>query len=261
MACPSRTGKRRRWDGEFRRFTARLYQGTGTRMRLGGLSPHPRNPCTGDGRAARDEIISMSLPVRRDSSISRSRLLAWKTLIEMAYADELVLGILCKYTSEPTARGMLQRAKDEIGLGGEHIPFSRFSGLRRALNVGIEVFFDARDREIASEELRALEEERDVPTSVLLPISDEHETRRARMRLREMSLESGAPTPAAMVAAYHLTEFVFQIWKKLDACQLRISIEPGPPLVARLTAVDAQTGDEPLERVIVLQAAEDATAS
>lgn len=179
----------------------------------------------------------------------------------MAYADELVLGILCKYTSEPTARGMLARAKDEIGIEGEHIPFSRFSALRRAMNVGIQVFLDVRDREIAYEELRALEEDRDLPTSVLLPITDEHETRRARMRLREMCLESGAPTPAAMVAAYHLTEFVFQIWKKVGECQLRISIESGPPLVARLTAVDPESVAEPLERVIVLRAAEDANAS
>lgn len=203
----------------------------------------------------------MSLPVRRDSYFSRPRLLASRTLIEMAYADELVLGILCKYTSEPTARGMLARAKDEIGLGDEHIPFSRFAGLRRALNVGIEVFLDARDREIALEELRALEEERDLPASVLLPITDEHETRRARMRLREMCLESDAPTPAAMVAAYHLTEFVFEVWKRVGQCQLRIAIEEGPPLIARLTAVDPETRDEPLERVIELRPAENATGS
>jgi hypothetical protein len=179
----------------------------------------------------------------------------------MAYADERVLDILCKYTSEPTARGMLRRAKDELGLEGEKIPFSRFSRLRQSLDVGIQVFLDVRDREIASEELRVLEEDRELPEPVLLPITDEHETRRARMRLREMCLESGAPTQASMAAAHDLTEIVFEIWERVGHCQLRVGIEPGPPLVARLTAVDPETSTEPLERVLVLRPAEDANAS
>lgn len=178
----------------------------------------------------------------------------------MSYAEDRILDVLRKYASEPTARGMLRRAKEEIGLVGSHVPADLFERLRSALDVGLRVFVAPHRHELASEELRQLERAQPALDAAVLPIADEHQCRRARISVRQRCQTSGASDHAALIAVHELTDLVSSAREaRRSELGVRIAIAAGEPPLLSLTLVDLENGEAHDERVVALPA--DAAAS
>lgn len=158
--------------------------------------------------------------------------------------EHRLYGALCRYTSEPTARGILRRAREQHFGGGEDA-----SGFMNAVLYGARLFVDEPRRTELVEALQDAFQTKTRDEDVRVPIFDEHSARRARLLVRRMAERAGAKTLVTLRAATALSELTRNVLMYAGDGVVEIELRGDPPLL-RVVVSDTGPGIPHLEAVL-----------
>ncbi len=162
-----------------------------------------------------------------------------------AALEQEVLGALCRYTSEFTARGIVRRANQRSGAS-----LRQGQSFADVILFGAKLFVEEPQRgRLVGELSRLFGQEIGKPLTVNLPITDEYSARRARVLVRSMAADAGATRLAALRVATALSELARNIVLYAGQGQIKIETLQDPARI-RVTAADQGPGISDLEQVM-----------
>lgn len=160
------------------------------------------------------------------------------------HLEHRVLSTLCRYTSEPTARGILRRAREQRS-DGTREP----NAFMDAVIYGARLFVDDTKRAQLMKELEALMENTPPPEDLRMPIYDEHSARRARLAVRRIAEELGAHKLATLRAATALSELTRNVLMYARSGLVEIEVHRNPSMLCVVVSDDGP-GIPHLEEVL-----------
>lgn len=162
--------------------------------------------------------------------------------------SEQVLEILQRYVAAPMARGMLRRATDD--LEGMPEPTRGVQRLVAALEPGIRTFVRVADQTELMLALAALDESSRPPPGVTrMPICDQRDVRKARMKVREMVAREETSPLVSMRCATALSELTRNILRFAGTGEVELELRPEPRRL-RIVATDQGPGIGDVDSVL-----------
>jgi serine/threonine-protein kinase RsbT len=168
------------------------------------------------------------------------------TLVETTHHQK-ILEVLCKYASEPTARGMLKRAIGQVEIGangGRDLP-----RLLERLDFGVRLFIENDKHAALQKELWQLVPNDDA-RSEGIRIDTERDACRARMLARSMAIDAGAKPLVALKMATAVSELARNALMYAGGGDVEIEVQKVPLRRVRVTVTDQGEGITDLERVL-----------
>jgi serine/threonine-protein kinase RsbT len=158
--------------------------------------------------------------------------------------EQRVFGALCRFTSEPTARGILRRAREQRSRGGADA-----SGYMNAVLYGARLFVDEPKRTQLLEELHGVFETKALPDEVRVPVYDEHSARRARLMARKMAERMGARKLVSLRAATALSELTRNVLMYAHRGIVEIEVRRDPSMMC-VVVCDEGPGIPHIEEIL-----------
>ena len=162
-------------------------------------------------------------------------------------SDDLIMAVLRRYVSEPTARGMLRRAAGLSKPDGSREDPGRFM---QELAQGGRIFLETADSKRLEHDLQALEQGSATDQTARVDIRDEHDARRARMLARNLSLDVGMTPLYSLRAATAVSELSRNIVLYAGSGSIALAAQPGPPPRMQIIAEDQGPGIQNLEQIL-----------
>lgn len=157
--------------------------------------------------------------------------------------EKRLYGALCRYTSEPTARGILRRARQQRGAEGD------LANYMDAVMYGARLFVDEPRREKLLAELSDLLSDQPSKKHAHFMVVDEHSARRARLMVRRMAEQAGAKKLVTLRAATALSELTRNLLMYAGRGEVEIELTREPPAL-RVIVSDDGPGIPHLEEVL-----------
>jgi serine/threonine-protein kinase RsbT len=157
--------------------------------------------------------------------------------------EHRLFGTLCRYTSEPTARGILRRAREQRSGGADGF------GFMNAVLHGARLFVEEPKRTQLLGDLQDVFETKRLPDDIRIPICDEHSARRARLMARRMAERVGARKLVALRAATALSELTRNVLMYAVDGVAEIGLRRDPA-VLRVVVVDQGPGIPHIEEIL-----------
>ena len=171
----------------------------------------------------------------------------------MALASEShrqVMQVLRQYASEPTARGMLNRALNESQLNGDSLQTRDLPRLFDQLTYGIRLFIEEGQRDRLAKDLAGLLPDEPAQQRQVVRIESEHDARRARIFARALCVDAGAKRLLALKVATGVSELARNILMYAGRGQVEIVLEHTPPRKLRVVASDTGPGIKSLNLIL-----------
>jgi serine/threonine-protein kinase RsbT len=163
--------------------------------------------------------------------------------------SERLLGVLRRFTPEPTARVLLLRACLEQELSPHELTEEQLARVLPRLMHAARVVVGPRRGVALADALGTLR--RDGPRAAIahVPITDEHDARRARIVARQMCDQAGAPRLSGLKVATGLSELTRNILSYAGTGRVSIEILDDPTR-ARIEAHDEGPGIADVDLVL-----------
>lgn len=166
-------------------------------------------------------------------------------MISIEPLEERLFGALCRYTSEPTARGIIRRARQR-----QPSPATDLAEFMDVVLHGARLFVEEPRRTRLVAELNDLfADSKPKAEKVQLTVDDEHAARRARLTVRQLAQGMGAKKLVALRAATALSELTRNLLMYAGRGEVEIQIERTPPLL-RVVVSDRGPGIPDIEEIL-----------